>query len=186
MSSGLRKASVLCGALALHGCGAAPNAVALDRSTSLGTKIDRVELTSIPVFGHRVSVTYGADGCIVNGELIAVTHEALIVLDERDLLWQIPTKLLTGVELQLYPPRSSSLYTATTAGSVSTLSHGYWLAISLPAWLAIGLPLANAESSAGHIHTQATDAPRLAAFARFPHGGAMDWSRQAHPAVHCR
>jgi hypothetical protein len=186
MNSRLRAATVLCGTFALQGCGGPSTAAALDRSTSLGTKIDRVDLASVPVFGHRVSVTYGADGCIVNGELIAVTSNALIVLDEQDLLWQISTGSLVRVELQLYPPRSSSLYTATTAGSVSTLSHGYWLAISLPAWLAIGLPLANAESSASHIHTQATDAPRLAAYARFPHGGAMDWSRQARAAVQCR
>jgi hypothetical protein len=170
--------------LLLCGCGGPP-ATALDRSTALGTRIERVELKDIPVNGHRVSVTYGADGCIVEGELVAVTRSTLIILDERAALWAIPVTWLVEVELELYPPQSSSLYTATTVGSVSTVSHGYWLVISLPVWLAVGLPLASSESSASHLHTRAADMPKLAAYARFPHGAWMDWSKQARPAARC-
>ncbi len=171
-------------ALLLWGCGGPP-ASALDRSTALGTKLEQVELKNIPVRGHRVSITYGVDGCIVEGELVAVTRSALIVLDVEDALWEIPVALLVDVELELYPSQSGSLYTATTVGSVSSLSHGYWLVISLPVWLAVGLPLASSESSASHLHTQVADAPRLAAYARFPHGAWMDWSKQARPAARC-
>jgi hypothetical protein len=184
MISRLRRFLVPCAALVLSGCGAAP-ATALDRSTPLGTRVDHVELEQIPVKGHHVSVTYGPSRCIVNGELIAVTPHALIVLDEQDALWQLPVAWLTEVELELYPSRSGTFYTSTTAGSVSTLSHGYWLAISLPLWLAVGMPLANAESGASHLRTQAADAPRLATFARFPHGGSMDWSGQTQHAARC-
>jgi len=182
---GSRTIVTLGATLALAGCVAAPRS-ALDRSTVLGSRIERVELTDIPVNGQPVVVTYGGGRCIVEGELIAVTRTTLVVLDNEGALWQIPITSGAKVEIELYSSRSSSLYTATTAGSVSTLSHGYWLLASFPVWLAVGLPLASSESSASHLHTQSANTPQLAAYARFPQGSTMDWTGQARPPAPCQ
>jgi hypothetical protein len=130
-------------------------------------------------------VIYGLGECTVEGELIAVTAPSLVVYTSDDALLEIPRTELVELELELYPSSSSSIYTTTTIGSFSTVSHGFWLVVSLPTWLGVGLPLAAAESRASRLVLNYKDVPPLAQYARFPHGGFMNWQGRTKPVPSC-
>lgn len=160
---------------ALVAC-ARPPATALDHSTPIGKPTEKGDIAQVPVKGHNVEVIYGLDECSLEGELIAVTENSILVYDSNEALLEVPRPLLVEVVLELYPSSSSSIYTTTTIGSFSTVSHGFWLIVSLPTWLGVGLPLAAAESRASHLVVNYEGVPPLAQYARFPHGGFMNWT----------
>jgi hypothetical protein len=176
---------VLCvtGSLLL-GC-AHPPTTALNRNTSIGKPIAKSNLESVPVKGFHVEVIYGMAECSLEGELIAVTHDSLIINGPNDILFEIPNALLVELYLELYPDSSSSIYTTTTIGSFTTTSHGLWLVVSLPLWLGVGLPLAAAESRASHLPVNYAGVPRLAQYARFPHGAVMNWQGRTKSVDAC-
>jgi hypothetical protein len=168
----------------LLGCSHPPR-TALDRSTVIGRPIDKGELSAVPVKGYNIEIVYGVAECSIAGELIALTHDSLLVYAKNEVLYEVPRSLLVELYLEIYPSSSGSIYTTTTLGSFSTVSHGLWLVVSLPLWLGVGLPLAAAESRAAHLHVNYAGLPRLASYARFPHGAFMNWTGRTQLVNDC-
>jgi hypothetical protein len=178
----------LCRSLALGlpllGCGRPPQ-TALDRSTPIGAPMAKGSLMNVPVKGYHVEAIYGESECSLEGELIAVIDEGLLIYGADEILYEVSRTQLVEIDLELYPSSSNSIYTTTTIGSFSTASHGLWLVVTLPLWLGVGLPLAAAESRASHLHVPDEGWTELAHYARFPHGAFMKWEGRTEPVEAC-
>lgn len=158
----------------LLACGHPPK-TAIDHNTPLGKPMSPGNIANVPVKGHKVEAIYGTGECGLEGELIAVTQDKLIIYGTDDLMYDVPRAHIIEVDLELYPSSSSSIYTTTTIGSFTTASHGLWLVVTLPLWLGVGLPLAATESRASHLHVFDENWAKLSTYARFPHGAFMKW-----------
>ena len=103
------------------------------------------------------------------GELIAVRADSLFVLEADELRGyahaQVEHALLTGYDSQAGTIRGWML-----VGSLSTLSHGYGLVISLPAWLLVGSVATFSQAHAGRVDVTTTTWEKARMYARFPQG----------------
>lgn len=106
---------------------------------------------------------------IVEGELIAVRDDSIIVLS--DGRWtEIGKERVRRVKADFYRPTLWPLTTWSGIGTVSTLSHGIGLIISAPLWIIVGV-----AATANTSHEPETVYPgvpwgSLRPYARFPQG----------------
>jgi hypothetical protein len=131
----------------------------------------------VPVCGFAVEVTVrhgvGVEPSrAVEGELVAATGEELWVLGDGGLV-RIPAADAT-VRLSILPSSAPALGLLTALGSISTLSHGFYLVFSLPIWLGAGIASTSRASSRSFAVADGAD-PELAAWARFPQGRPPGW-----------
>lgn len=123
-------------------------------------------------FGAWLIVKHGTSGDtrISEGEFIAVQKFRVLILPQNgEDVESIPINTIIEITLAAYREYSyAGLW--TLLGSLSTLSHGYFLAFSLPIWLIGGLMVASAESSSGIEKHYVFDWQYLRKFARFPQG----------------
>jgi hypothetical protein len=120
------------------------------------------------------------DKSALSGELIAFdeARPALWLLTSLSKLERVPLERVHSVELGVYENHLGPYVAWVFLGSFSTLSHGYFLILSLPAWILFGSAAAAAESYEGRFQCATTlegstaepcgDA--LEAYARFPQG----------------
>ena len=103
------------------------------------------------------------------GELIAVGPDSLFVLEPGGCSAyghaRVRNALLTG-----YDSEADRLQAWTIVGSISTLSHGYGLAVSLPAWLLVGSLATASQAHAGRVAVTPTTWEKARIYARFPQG----------------
>lgn len=117
-----------------------------------------------------------AHGPLAEGELIAVTPETLYVLT-IDSLTSVPAPVVTLATLTAYDSRPRVLETWTLLGSLSSISHGTLLILTLPTWVTAGsLSTASASKSP---RVQSVDPAVLRPFARFPQGIPPTLDRRA-------
>lgn len=151
----------------------APRA-ALDRSVRRGEPAAaRVE--EVPVCGFKVRVALSADERVVEGELLAASPDAIVVAGEAGVATLAPQDV-REVRVDLRESHRDRLAILTTVGSISTISHGFFLVFTLPAWLAAGIPATVHEGRSSAASGGPTD-PRLREFARFPQGLPAGWER---------
>ena len=135
-------------------------------------KATGVELEEVPVMGFNVIVDHGDDS--KRGELLAVDGCFVYVLTDAGSVG-IPSKDVETVKVQLYPTTAAAGVVVLTAlGTLSTISHGYYLVISLPVWLGAGIPNAFSLGRADDFKIDHAS-PLLFQFARFPQGLPPGW-----------
>ena len=112
---------------------------------------------------------------VAEGEFIAVHEETLFVLVadglEGDLV-AVPRTPDLKVKLGTYNPESGGIAAWTLLGSLSTVSHGFNLLLTLPTWIITGTVVANnagreaIEYHPGNYALSSLDTLRV--YARFP------------------
>ena len=136
------------------------------RTTAPGGWLSTVDAAQREAYGGWIRVET-AHGAFAEGELIAVTPETLFVLS-LDSLASVPTSAIRLATLTAYDAGHGVLRTWTLLGSLSTISHGTLLILTLPTWITAGsLSTASASKSP---RVQSLDPAALRPFARFPQG----------------
>jgi hypothetical protein len=116
-----------------------------------------------------------ADNITMEGELLAVTADTLHLLTSASgwmalPLSQVRMATLTGYDMWLQPFIGWGV-----GGTLSALSHGFFLLFSMPLWIITSSSAAASASRAPRIRS--LDPAQLAPFARFPQGLPVDIDR---------
>jgi len=144
----------------------------LRRDAAYGADSTTVEIGEVPVKGFAVVVNHGDD--TKAGELLAVDACFIYVQGEEGSVG-IPSKDVESVKVQLYPSTAvSGVVLLTVVGSLSTISHGYYLIFSMPVWLGTGIGSAVSLANRDDIKIDHAS-PLLYQFARFPQGLPPAW-----------
>jgi len=111
----------------------------------------------------------GRKAARVEGELIAVEPESVLVLDgDRPVM--LAKQAIVRARVAGYDLHASTITTWAFLGAVTTPTHGAWLLISLPMWsLAGGIGTASAVRASVFEYPSAPWT-ELAKYARFPQG----------------
>ncbi|MBS1902520.1 MAG: hypothetical protein JSS75_02320 [Bacteroidetes bacterium] len=86
---------------------------------------------------------------IVQGEYIGTTDSAAYVLTDYGMV-RVPYDRVLSIELRIHDVATGEMATWGGFGTVSTLTHGWWLVFTAPAWVGMWIGTSNAESAAGH------------------------------------
>ncbi len=121
-------------------------------------------------YGSWASVTLsiGPDE-FTEGELIASTPDTLYIFGYEKLETYGHNEV-AKVHLQSYDANYSGLAFWTGLGSLSTISHGFILAISAPVWIITGTIATSSQSKAPHKTIMGSNWKQLQAYCRFPGG----------------
>jgi hypothetical protein len=143
----------------------------------------------VPVCGHRATVEVaagpdGAEGPDLQGELLAATAEAVVVLDVEGV-HTVPAAAVKRLLVQVRPSRSGRTVGLAALGAVSTVSNGVFLIFTFPLWIASGTA-AVARGAAGDVASAQAGHPALPAYARFPQGLPPGWPPPGARPVPCR
>jgi hypothetical protein len=155
----------------------------LDRSVGYGGNPVKVEVADVPVKGFPVVVERVA-GDDIEGELIASNELFVRVLTGYGRLLAVPWKNIREVRVQLQPSMEGAragLGVWTALGTLSTLSHGFWLVFSAPIWLGAGIPSTILTGRPIEGSTSSDEATYLHQFARFPQGLPPRWEGGSMP-----
>jgi hypothetical protein len=108
----------------------------------------------------------------VAGELIDVAPGGLRVLvgAPRAALISIPRGEIRTAKLWAWETQEGRIVANGLLGSVSTITHGYFLLFSLPIWLLSSTVAASVESNASIVGYPNDGWDRLSVWARFPQG----------------
>jgi hypothetical protein len=157
--------------LAVLGCASLP----LDRSVPLGKPTDAPPIYEVPVRGYLVDVELVA-GCSHTGELLAADQKRLWLeagdSDDATLrTLEVPLGSIDSVRIEVHESDSATIGGWMAIGAVSTVTHGFFLILTLPAWaltggLASGLEAGNNDAEASSADEQGF----LYQYARFPQG----------------
>jgi hypothetical protein len=169
-----RTAALLVALVALASC-ATYDPRLLDRSRGFGGKpVAKVDVGDVPVHGFPAVVVV-RDGPDLEGELLAVGGDRIYVFSENDK--RVVTSPWSGVrEVRITvapsrPGEPGGSIVWTVLGTLSTLSHGYYLIITGPIWLLFGIPVSAANTNSVAVEVKADEFHRsLYQFARFPQG----------------
>ena len=115
----------------------------------------------------RLDYGVGANRRIVEGELIAAAPDTVHVLSP-DSIVAVPTATVVAGTLTSYDSQYGRLVRWTILGTVSTVSHGFGLVLTMPMWALAGTAASASASKAPRV--ESTDPGVLRAYARFPQG----------------
>lgn len=104
------------------------------------------------------------------GELIAVDEPRLYVLTAESGLVVVTRDFLAKAILTGYGTKEEALAGWTTAGTLSTLSHGVFLIFTAPTWIIAGAVGTTSESRAGLLRYPQEPLASFRPYARFPQG----------------
>lgn len=111
----------------------------------------------------------------VEGELLASDGDSLHVLAARsgrvgrgDVL-SYSWSQVEDFRARAYDPSTGAYAAITAAGTLSTISHGYYLVLSAPIWMLTGTLMTAAASESADFYPE-QGATALAPWARFPQG----------------
>lgn len=125
-------------------------------------------------FGAWMIVKYhSAVGLMMSqGEFIGVKEKKAYLLGRRGLV-DISVDNVDRLTLEIYKGERV-VGTWAGLGTLSTLSHGWFLFISAPIWIITGIFNAAAESTGGMMKSSEIDWQSLKIYARFPQGIPKD------------
>jgi hypothetical protein len=135
---------------------------------------EEVQKLAIGAWTRADGKTLSADG-----ELLAVDKD-FIYLEQSGQITLFPTSCLKQLTVAAYEGYSSTPGIVGTVGSLSTLSHGLLLMLTLPVW-ALSTPLLSyAQSKAGYMDFENKNTPNfdkieVRKWARFPQGLPPDY-----------
>lgn len=104
----------------------------------------------------------------VSGELIASSADSIFVADS--LFQAIPIYRVKFARLVVYDSNKKAMIGYTLLGTLSTLSHGWFLGITAPLWIIFGSSSAAIRSREPIYDYPANSFETLSKFARFPQG----------------
>jgi hypothetical protein len=107
----------------------------------------------------------------VSGEFLGVSHDSVFVLLQDSRVLAIPADSVRTAQVASYESKYMELVVWTAAGSLGTISNGYFLLFTLPAMLIDGAVASTTQSVAPIRRVDGAvgwDAVRM--FARFPEG----------------
>jgi hypothetical protein len=130
--------------------------------------------TQWEVCGGWLKVEYSNEGiaCVADGELLAAQDRKIYILKDSQTV-VILSDSIQKATLDLHLNQASTIGIWTFLGSLSTLSHGFVMVLSLPTWLLVGIPSATFESWADHYVQEKPDEAwwnKIKKFCRFPQG----------------
>lgn len=106
----------------------------------------------------------------VSGEFIAADPDTLFVLAGRRLV-AAPLHRIASVIVDAYEPQTGDLEAWTAIGALSTISHGYYLSLTLPLWILVGVSTTATENQAPITRfDDEVTIDDLRIFTRFPQG----------------
>ena len=109
----------------------------------------------------------------VHGELIAVQPDSVFVLvgePSSARFVGIPAREIRKIKVRGYDPQYSRYAGWAVAGALSTVSHGFFLALTFPTWVIVGTASASVQSGSADLHYPDIPIEQLRAHARFPDG----------------
>ena len=171
----------LLGAVALGACAGATNLKDYDPAVDSGPQPTGPEFELVRVRGYTIEVyARRADGAAQGtGEKLSVSGE-LLAIDEKHLyMWDGETSsfLLTHIDrvkIFFREAHSGGHGAWTGLGALSTLTHGFFLIVTLPLWLMAGIP-ASLDASTADVVAHPDSFDELYRFARFPQGLPPNW-----------
>jgi hypothetical protein len=134
-----------------------------------GKSVPKRHGVATEAFGGWIMVSSGNPE-VSGGELIGLTEESVYIMT-GDGLQVIPRAEVVSARLIMYNTDAWEYSLWTTAGSLATLSNGFFLAFTFPMWLVTGIPVATGEANRhNYIDYPAAGWDELNKFARFPQG----------------
>nr|HEX4317816.1 hypothetical protein [Kofleriaceae bacterium] len=119
-------------------------------------------------FGGWIEIVT-ASGAADTGELLAVRHDEVIILDAMNFVQRFPIAQIARARLWKWR-RDGSYGLWGTLGGLSTISHGIFLVFTLPIWIATSSIASGVESSAQHVDIPDATWDELVPWSRFPQG----------------
>lgn len=128
-------------------------------------------------YGVWVDVRFGdaAAPDTLRGELITATEDSLFLIPPQSSLRAVARSTINELQLTAYDANWSTLGVWIALGTLSTISHGFFLILSAPVWI-IGGSAAASRQSYRPIYTN-PPLETLRRFARFPQGLPPDLER---------
>jgi hypothetical protein len=156
----------------------------VDRSVSVGTPAQPPGVSAVPVHGHRVDVRLNA-GCKATGELLAADTASLWLQPAPGRVWAVPLWAIERVDIEVYASESAAVAGWTALGTLSSVSHGKFLILSLPVWLITGASMSAVAASGNDANLEPEDLPHVYEYARFPQGLPASFRQQALRVTGC-
>lgn len=148
---------VLAAALAGAGCATNPD--------PRGYSYEVIQRTA---YGGWIELTL-TSGAQDRGELLVVGGDDVTVLDDMNFVETFPRAQIATARLWKYHrPDGNGVW--GLIGSLTTISHGFFLIFTLPVWIATTSIGAGVDSAAQHLDVPGDDWDELAKWSRFPQG----------------
>jgi hypothetical protein len=165
--------------LALAACAlvACAHSTEVDRSRPTGRSPATVDVKDVPVKGFETQVEWEG-GPTRTGELLAIDDRSLYLLIDGEI-HPIPRAAVTSVSVELYPSHAWVSAGWAAVGTLSTLSHGFYLVFTAPVWVASGVGTSIYASNSNDVEVPNRELGRLNQFARFPQGLPAGWWAKA-------
>jgi hypothetical protein len=109
------------------------------------------------------------DRGVFHGELIAINHSEVWVLVGNAMLHE-PLARVSGLEIHPYKVPVGRLVATGALGTLSTISHGFFLVISAPVWIVTSSVAGATYSRTARVRYEGDNWDELAKWARFPQG----------------
>ena len=129
------------------------------------------DLSNFPRGAWAVATLSALDrsGEKVAGELLTLDAREARLLTSSGVV-RLPLERVARLHVETHRTREVGLALWTTAGALSTASHGGFLVLTFPMWLISGIAATAVESRAGILEHPPRPLPDLQPFARFPQG----------------
>lgn len=133
-------------------------------------------------YGAWIVISRVGGGPVESGEFLAVDRDSVFVLSSTGEVRTVLRDSVLRAQIWFYDAEWGRLAAWTTVGSLSTISNGFVLILTLPAWI-IGGSLATGSQSRAPLRqvdrADAWDAVRM--YARFPAGLPANLPRTLAP-----
>lgn len=160
-------------------CGAADQQL-VDRGVGLQGSPTAVDVEDVPVRGADVDVKI-IQGSNISGELLAADATSVTILDGAGRVERADARNVDEVVVELYASGGGGTALWTVVGSLSTVSHGFFLIFTLPIWVITGAATSGVASAQSRLHVPRNEIPLLYQFARFPQGLPPGFGAGARP-----
>lgn len=130
--------------------------------------------------GSWANVTL-ASGAIVSGEIIAADADA-VYLGAAPRLLTVPGRCVRSMRIGFYETETGGIATWALVGTLSTITHGFFLVMSAPLWIADGVVSTAVAERKGHLTLHFERGGPLASagtWARFPQGLPSTFAERA-------
>lgn len=119
-------------------------------------------------FGGWIEIVT-ASGAADTGELLAVRHDEVIILDAMNFVQRFPIAQIARARLWKWR-RDGSFGVWGTVGALTTASHGFFLIFTFPMWVVTASISGALDSHAQHIDVPDAAWDELVPWSRFPQG----------------
>lgn len=106
---------------------------------------------------------------IADGELLAVSPDSLFV-QTRSRFLAVAVSDVAGIWAARYQSGATLVTAWSLFGALSTVTHGYGMAISLPVWILTGAVSYSVQEHEGTLYVEASEVSEFRKYARFPQG----------------